>query len=105
MSDIAPPYRRNRHRWNKLRASIFRIEPFCRLCAEAGRTRAAQELDHIRPLHKGGESWDQHNLQPLCRACHAAKTQAEVDETRPKICPHGYIGIETCPRCTPEGDS
>ena len=34
------------------------------------------EIDHVVPLHLGGAD-EELNLQPLCVACHAQKTQAE----------------------------
>ena len=44
----------------------------CAVCGRYGR-----EVDHIRPLHKGGHPWAESNLQCLCRGCHIAKTRAE----------------------------
>ena len=35
------------------------------------------EVDHVRPLDKGGDPWDPANLQALCRGCHIQKTAAE----------------------------
>jgi len=54
----------------------MRREPLCRLCLEMGRISAAVELDHIVPLFGGGSD-DASNLQPLCDACHRAKTARE----------------------------
>jgi 5-methylcytosine-specific restriction protein A len=31
------------------------------------------DIDHVLPLSKGGEDVDS-NVQPLCKACHKAKT-------------------------------
>ena len=36
------------------------------------------EVDHIRPLHKGGAWYDLANLQALCFQCHVSKTRAEL---------------------------
>ena len=44
-------------------------------CAGCG--RYANEVDHIVPLHKGGDPFDMDNLQALCRSCHIAKTARE----------------------------
>ena len=60
-------------RWRKLRDWVIAREPVCRLCAQAGRVRPADLVDHIRPLAAGGTHHPT-NLQPLCRRCHAAKT-------------------------------
>ena len=35
------------------------------------------EIDHVIPLHRGGDPWDEGNLQALCRRSHVAKTAAE----------------------------
>lgn len=63
-------------RWQKLRLVILAREPLCRSCRAHGRTRAATIVDHITPKANGGTD-DDANLQPLCVACHDAKTIAE----------------------------
>lgn len=45
----------------------------CRMC----KRRLATVIDHIRPVRKGGDIWDEDNLQPLCESCHNRKTNAE----------------------------
>ena len=55
------------------RAALYRDGYRCTACGKAG----ALEVDHIRPLYKGGAALDMGNLQTLCRACHIAKTRAE----------------------------
>ena len=44
-------------------------------CANCG--AYAKEVDHIVPLHQGGELMDRENLQLLCRRCHIQKTERE----------------------------
>jgi 5-methylcytosine-specific restriction protein A len=63
--------------WARLRAKVLMSNPLCVKCAATGRVQAAQEVDHIVPLHSGG-THDRSNLQPLCRPCHAEKTAAEA---------------------------
>ena len=45
----------------------------CVKCGHKGRF----EVDHIKPLDKGGALYDENNLQTLCRPCHFAKTSGE----------------------------
>lgn len=68
-------------RWRKLRARILRDEPLCRICARNKRTVAAVTVDHILNKAQGGTD-ARSNLQPLCDACHTAKTQREAAEAR-----------------------
>ncbi len=53
--------------------------PLCAECLRHGRFSAAQEVDHIIPLWKGGTE-DESNLQGLDRACHKLKTLRELAE-------------------------
>jgi 5-methylcytosine-specific restriction protein A len=64
------------YRWQRRRAAQLRAQPLCALCYLAGRTRYAEEVDHVVPLRAGGGDIDD-NLQSICRACHAEKTAAE----------------------------
>ena len=41
-------------------------------CAECGRSNTALEVHHITPIASGG-THDLHNLETLCRACHARR--------------------------------
>ena len=67
----------NSRRWRRLRRAVLACEPLCRCCEAAGRANAAAEVDHVVPIGRGGEEWDRANLQPLCRACHEAKSARE----------------------------
>lgn len=51
-------------------------DPLCVLCKAQGIYKPTDEIDHIKPLHQGGEDGED-NLQGLCSDCHAAKTAAE----------------------------
>ena len=46
----------------------------CQGCDEL--LQATFQLDHVKPIHLGGEDTID-NLQPLCVVCHAKKTQQE----------------------------
>ncbi len=52
-------------------------EPLCRMCG-----RLADLVDHIVPIMDGGAVLDEENLQSLCTACHARKTQADLARRR-----------------------
>ena len=64
--------------WQKARAAYLREHPLCVNCKRDGRVTLAKVVDHIVP-HRGRESlfWDQNNWQPMCKACHDAKTARE----------------------------
>ena len=65
--------RLDRERWERVRGEILEAAGWrCRKC-----DGYANEVDHIRPLHRGGAEYDPDNLQALCRACHAEKTRRE----------------------------
>jgi 5-methylcytosine-specific restriction enzyme A len=50
-----------------------------------GRFTPADDVDHIVPLYKGG-TYDRGNLQPLCKAHHAAKTAQDVQRNPERGC-------------------
>ena len=61
-------------RWGPIRRRILDRDGWrCRHCGRPGRL----EVDHIRPLWKGGAPYDGDNLQVLCRGCHIRKTRKE----------------------------
>lgn len=66
------------HTWHKMRDSVLRSEPCCRMCRAQGITTIATMVDHIKPLRVA--PWLRLisvNLQPLCVACHRLKTMGE----------------------------
>lgn len=63
--------------WQRLRVLVLQGEPLCRECGRRGELVPATEVDHIRPMAAGGAQFDVENLQPLCHACHSAKTMRE----------------------------
>ena len=76
-------------RWQQRRKAFLATHPLCVRCEAAGRVVAATDLDHIVPKAKGGTD-DASNLQPLCRACHEAKTIDEDGPRRRRIGTDGY---------------
>jgi len=69
-------------RLQALRAAFRDHEPLCVMCLAEGVLRGWHELDHILPLHKGGDySFD--NLQGLCSDHHKAKTALDL-QRRPR---------------------
>ena len=56
--------------WQAVRAEHLRMEPMCRIC----KRQQATQVDHIRPIVKGGARLNHANLQSLCAACHSRKT-------------------------------
>ena len=68
--------------WRRLRERVLAEEPLCRACAAAGRTSAADQVDHIRPFRGLLDPLrlDRGNLQPLCAACHTRKTARQGAE-------------------------
>lgn len=60
-------------RWAVVRRRMLHLANWrCAVCGRYG-----NEVDHIVPLHLGGDPWDEGNLQVLCRWDHIAKTARE----------------------------
>lgn len=60
-----------------MRASLFRRNPLCVMCAEQGRVTLATQRDHTVPLAEGGAD-DPSNEQGLCEPCHDQKSKQEA---------------------------
>ena len=63
--------------WMRIRTAQLRAHPLCAACRSRGVVAAAEEVDHVVPLHLGGGDGDE-NLQSLCVECHRAKTASEA---------------------------
>lgn len=65
-------------RWHRLRRRQLNNAPMCSMCAQLGRVKAAEVVDHITP-HKGDEAlfFDEANLQSLCKPCHDRHKQRQ----------------------------
>ena len=70
-------------RWRRLRRAVLDASGWrCRSCGRSARL----EIDHIKPMAEGGETWAIANLQALCRPCHFRKTATE-NLRRPRAIP------------------
>lgn len=61
--------------WNLLRKTAKRRDKH--KCVKCGARRKLQ-VDHIKPIHRGGEEFNLENLQTLCIVCHKIKTQGDI---------------------------
>jgi len=68
MAKVNPFYRSAE--WRAIRKMQLARQPECRRCG----SRQRLQVDHVRPISKGGAKLDLANLQTLCIHCHAAKT-------------------------------
>ena len=60
-------------RWQRVRRQVLDAAGWhCAVCG-----KYANQVDHILPLHRGGERFDKSNLQPICRRDHILKTKKE----------------------------
>lgn len=73
---VATYKRTSGRKLQRQRAELFTREPLCRECSKAGRVTLAVIRDHIIPLAEDGSD-DDDNVQPLCKSCSDAKTDAE----------------------------
>jgi hypothetical protein len=70
-------------RWLRARRRFLAAHPLCVLCEQAGFVVAAVVVDHVHGHRRANwlrSFWDESRWQPLCLACHNAKTAAEVAE-------------------------
>ena len=62
-------------RWRRLRRHILARDGW--QCQACGKLLGRAEVDHIKPVFKGGKVHDEKNLQSLCVGCHVAKTRID----------------------------
>lgn len=60
-------------RLQRIRRLVRQRQPVCKHCLEQGKYVAWDELDHIKPLERGGTD-ELDNLQGLCSYHHKEKT-------------------------------
>jgi 5-methylcytosine-specific restriction protein A len=67
-------------RWARYSKRYLRAHPLCRMGEQQGRVEAAELVDHIIPVKSAGDPgfYEESNLQPLCRKCHAIKTAEDI---------------------------
>lgn len=68
-------------RWEKASIRYRKENPLCVLCLKDGRPEPATCVDHIVPISRGGQAWDQNNWQSLCDRHHKRKTIKEQRES------------------------
>jgi len=61
-------------KWRQTRAQYLAAHPLCIICLAIGMKTPAVDLDHIRPIRRGGSPYDPANLQSLCKTHHSQKT-------------------------------
>lgn len=67
-----------RKKWKRARAIALNGQPLCAKCEGRGIVELATEVHHIKPRTKRPElAFLQHNLEPLCRWCHAQESRRE----------------------------
>ena len=72
----------NTKRWQRLRRLVLSKQPLCAdiysVHAQAGQAVLATQVDHItRLVDAPASAYAESNLQGLCTACHARKSQEE----------------------------
>jgi len=61
----------------RLRLRMYLADPCCKSCGRLTAHPHGYQIDHIKPLHLGGED-KADNLQLLCIECHGKKTADEM---------------------------
>jgi 5-methylcytosine-specific restriction protein A len=94
-----PPGKEERAVTNRIRGRalqerrelMMQLDPLCGRCRDKGRVTLWTELDHVVPLHKGGEDILE-NCQGLCSACHRDKTAEDLGHRK-----RAAIGLDGWP--------
>ncbi|MDA8227032.1 MAG: HNH endonuclease signature motif containing protein [Desulfitobacterium hafniense] len=75
--------RRYGRAWKRIRDRYIKANPLCEECLKNNKTNVANEVHHIIPLSKGGDSSNE-NLMSLCTSCHSTITAKEGDRWQKK---------------------
>ena len=78
-------------KWMAMRSLWLMQHPLCLECSKQGQVSMATEVDHIKPLFKGGTD-DPTNLQSLCDEHHRSKTNQDMGYRTVKA-----IGVDGVP--------
>jgi 5-methylcytosine-specific restriction endonuclease McrA len=70
--------------WRALRLVVLSEEPYC---AQPGCRRPATEVDHIRPLSRGGDAYDRSNLRAICKSHNSSKGSRMLGGRRTRSTP------------------
>ena len=74
-------------RWQLARRAALERDGYrCRKCGKAG----VLQVDHIQPLHAGGEPYGLENLMALCVECHWNKSWTERGGTPEQLAWRAY---------------
>ena len=65
-------------RWGRLRRHILARDSWT--CQACGKLLGMAQIDHIKPVFKGGKPFEPANCQVLCVSCHVAKTRIDVGQ-------------------------
>jgi 5-methylcytosine-specific restriction endonuclease McrA len=63
--------------WRKFARVYKDRNPLCVVCERQGLIEPAKVADHIIPINKGGEKFNEKNIQSLCESCHNRKSATE----------------------------
>lgn len=73
-------------RWRRLRIMQLKAYPQCFYCAQLGRLTLATTVDHIVPVHRGGDFWALENLRSACESCNYSKRDRLEEDFVAKGC-------------------
>ena len=64
--------------WRKVSKLFLKENPLCLHCQANGIDTPAKVTDHITPINKGGDKFNENNFQALCESCHNKKSSSEA---------------------------